>query len=671
MLDTALELEPSERAAWLDGLGAEHDDLKPWLQPLLQAAGPTLAPAAFDRPALQAAPEAFHPGQRLGPWTLIRTLGSGGMGTVWLAQRSDGAYTREVALKLPHAHLLAGALLERFARERNILAGLDHPQIARFYDAGLAGGGQPWLALEYVEGVPITAHCESRSLGLRERIGLIRQVAGAVQAAHARLIVHRDLKPANVLVTAAGEVKLLDFGIAKLLDDDAEALSLAAGRAATPEYAAPEQLAGGVITVGTDVYALGAMLFELLTGTRPHAQRSRLAQMVEPAQDAPLASSRARGERRRQLLGDLDAILARAIDPDPAQRYASMEGFSADLGRYLSDLPIEARRIGRWQRAAKLVRRHRQAVAFSALLAAVLIAGIAGVLWQAQRAEEQARRALAIRDFLFEVVFKPSDTSIVGERPRGQISAREMLDAGVARIPEHFAGDLRTQADLLEQAGRIYVYQLDHARAQAVFEQRMALLSGNKGPLDPEVIEDELVMFWIALQREDLAAMAHHLARADRQLHMAGLDRHLLRAEWWLARSDLVARNGSPPAEQRRALEQALLLYERHAPADSGRVATLSNLGQKDLDAGQPQSALRHLDQAVALHPDTPQKIAPDLGRLHVRRARAYLALGQSTQARTAMTLARDIFRHSVGLDSPLARDGAELAGMLGESWVP
>ncbi|MGQ0698165.1 MAG: protein kinase domain-containing protein [Panacagrimonas sp.] len=673
LLDVALDVATPERAAWLDTLGAEHADLKPWLSALFEAGARTSMRPPLDRAVSAVASTEFSAGQRLGPWVLERPLGSGGMGSVWLAQRADGAYEREVALKLPHAHLIGGALQARFARERNILAGLAHPQIARFYDAGLAEGGQPWLALEFVDGVPITSYCQTQHLDVRARIELIRQVASAVQAAHARLIVHRDLKPANVLVTAAGQVKLLDFGIAKLLDDDAEGsgLTLAGGHAATPDYAAPEQLSGGVITVATDVYALGVMLYELLSGSRPWSHRSRLGKMIGTDIEAPLASAKAAGERRRELSGDLDAILAKAIAPEPLRRYVSMEAFADDLGRYLDHLPIKARRISRWSQASKFVRRHRQAVGFSALLTVALVAGIAGVLWQAQRTEEQARRALAIRDFLFEVVFKPSDASIAGDRPRAEISARDLLDVGVARIPQHFAHDLQTQADLLNQAGRVYLYQLDNERALDVFGQRMALLSGQKGPLDAEVIEDELVLFWLALQRYDAVAMAQHLATSDRHLRMAGLDRHLLRAEWWLARSDLVARDGSPPEARRHALEQALALYERYAPKDSGHVATLSNLGYLELEARQPQSALRYFDQAVHVHGQSPQKIAPDLGRLHARRARAFHMMERAGEALAALTLSRSIFRNSVGLDSPLANEAKQIAGVLQERWLP
>lgn len=300
LLDAYLELEPAQSGAWLEALPDDDARFKPALQAVLSSAqrrcsGDWLDHPTGDMPAIPA----FCEGASIGPWQLLRPLGSGGMGAVWLAARSDGAYTRQVALKLPHAYLLTGIHRERFQRERDMLAALADPRIARFYDAGVAEKDQPWLALEYVEGTPITDYCESRALTVRQRVALVREVAAALQAAHVRLIMHRDLKPANVLVTATGDVKLLDFGIATLLGDDQvdDALTQFGAHVATPDYAAPEQLQGGSITVATDVHSLGVMLYELLSGQRPFPTRSRLVRMIEARGEAPLASSRVSGKR--------------------------------------------------------------------------------------------------------------------------------------------------------------------------------------------------------------------------------------------------------------------------------------------------------------------------------------------------------------------------------------
>ena len=687
LLDEALDLPEPLRAGWLAQLPARHAAVLPWLRRVLEnPAGPLTADylQAPQLPAATAAPmdADFAAGQRVGPWQLLAELGRGGMGVVWRARRVDGALQREAALKLPHAHLLAGALRERFDRERDILAALTHPHIAALYDAGLADGGQPWLALELVEGVPISDWCRERRLGLGARLDLFAQVLAAVQYAHARLIVHRDLKPSNVLVDGAGQVKLLDFGIAKLLDGESggavTALTQLGGRAATPDYAAPEQLAGGAVTTATDVHALGAMLYELLCGQRPHARAGRTRLSLTDAADgeAPLASSRvepAQAESlgltasalRRALRGDLDAILAKALSPAPEQRYATVEAFAADLDRARRHEPIVARRIGRLQLAGKFLRRHRLGAALSSALLLAVAVGIAGVLWQAGQTRQEARRAEAIRSFLLDVVFKPNDARILSDRPPGELSARDLLDAGVERIPQHFADDPQTQAELLREAASIYLYLGDPLRAQGLLERRIALLSQRRGALDPAVIEEELGLVWALLQRGQLAEMAVLLDRIDDKLHRAGLDRHLLRAEWWLAKSDLVARDGSAAGTQQQALERALTVYEQVAPGDSGRIATLGNLGALELAAGQPTAALAHLDEGLRLQPRAWPQIASDRAKLTAHRARALLALGRIDEARAESARAQQLFTDSVGLDSPLADEARAVQGEL------
>ena len=444
LLDACLDEAPEARLDWLEKLPESDAHLKAPLQSVISKAQSLSEGDWLDQPASDAATaiSSFDENSLVGPWRLLRRLGRGGMGEVWLAARSDGSYEREVALKLPHPHLLSGVLKERFHRERDILAKLEHLQIARFYDAGIADGDQPWLALEYVEGASITDYSNTNGLSVRQRIALMRDVASAIQAAHTQLVVHRDLKPANVLVTANGEVKLLDFGIAKLLDDDEHdsALTQLGHRVATPDYAAPEQLSGSTISAATDVYAMGVMLYELLTGTRPFKSRSRLGSMLDDRQEAQLASGKVSGKRRNELAGDLDSILAKALENEPSNRYASADAFSDDLQRYLNHQPIRARRIGRWQRTMKFVRRHRQGVVMACLFFLVLGAGIIGVAWQSQRAAEEARRASAIKDFLIEV-FAANDPRIASDQPRGNITAKAMLDNSAAKIESRFADD--------------------------------------------------------------------------------------------------------------------------------------------------------------------------------------------------------------------------------------
>src|SRR6185436_14101596 len=325
------------------------------------------------------------PGDLVGPYRLVRELGAGGMGAVWLAERADGLIQRSIALKLPHLVTPRRAeLAERMAREREILAALDHRNIAKLFDAGLTAEGQPYLALEYVEGVPIDQYVrgagDAAALPLEQRLRLFLQVAHAVAYAHGKLVVHRDLKPANILVTANGGVRLLDFGIAKLLDDGearATQLTRLSGGAFTPEYASPEQILGEPLTVASDVYSLGVVLYELLTGTRPYRlKRDSLGALEEAIlQAAPARPSEiAPPELRKALRGDLDTIVPKALKKNPAQRYATVNAFAEDLACYLQDRPVQARPDSSTYVLRKFVARNRLAVGASAATLLVIVA---------------------------------------------------------------------------------------------------------------------------------------------------------------------------------------------------------------------------------------------------------------------------------------------------------
>ncbi|MBZ0102387.1 MAG: serine/threonine protein kinase [Thermoanaerobaculia bacterium] len=325
-------------------------------------------------------------GRRIGPYRLLSVLGRGGMGVVYLAERADGAWQQRVALKLLPPALATGALAERFLLERRILARLGHPGIARLLDGGLTDEGDPYFVLEYVEGEPLTVGCDRRRLALEERLRLFRRVCEAVQYAHGRLVVHRDLKPSNILVTPAGEVKLLDFGIARLLDAEGGAEATVLTRLGlqpyTPGYAAPEQLRGEAVTVATDVYALGVLLHELLVGRRPRPAAALPAPLTRPSAAArrsggaspegtdgfdPEAAAQARGttpERlARRLAGDLDTIVLQALREEPERRYESAQALADDVRRHLEGHPIAARPAGALYVAGRFLRRHRFGVA--------------------------------------------------------------------------------------------------------------------------------------------------------------------------------------------------------------------------------------------------------------------------------------------------------------------
>jgi serine/threonine-protein kinase len=406
LLDEALQLHPSHHDQWLEELSGTDARHREKLRALLAAkASPSYSGFLETLPPLGEilgnAAWKPGPGQRVGPYRLKKPLGRGGMASVWLAERTDGLVSHQVALKLPHA-VWGDAFAGRLGRERQILAGLEHPHIARFYDTGLDEQGRPWIAMEYVEGQAIDAWCRDRDLGVRERLEVMLQVLGAVAHAHHRLVIHRDLKPANILVTADGQAKLLDFGIAKLIQGDetaGSALTELTGRALTIAYASPEQIRGEPLGTASDVYSLGVIAFELLAGRRPYDVKAtyrdgealaRAIADVEPRRASDAACSPA---LRRTMRGDLDAVLARALEKDLARRYPAVEDFAQDMRRYLAGEPVSARPASRTYRAAKFVRRHRVGVAMTAALMLSVGIGAGLSLWQARAARQEAARA--------------------------------------------------------------------------------------------------------------------------------------------------------------------------------------------------------------------------------------------------------------------------------------
>jgi serine/threonine-protein kinase len=412
LLDQALDRPAAERAGWLAALGPEDVRFRPRLQALLAhaadaTASPTVARLLDTLPQVETAQfasalqdGALAAGSTVGPYRLLRPLGEGGMGEVWLAERADLLQSRQVALKLPRRVTGHARLAERLAREREILAALEHPNIARLYDAGVSADGQPYLALEYVEGERIDAWCVRKALDVPARLRLFLQVARAVAHAHARLVVHRDLKPANILVTEAGEVRLLDFGIAKMLADgraQETELTQLAGRALTPDYAAPEQILGQPIGTAADVYALGVVLFELLTASRPYKlkrdSRAALEEAIAQAEVERPSSVVADAGLKRRLRGDLDTIVLTALKRTPAERYSTVEALADDIERHLDQRPVRARTDAAGYRLRKFVARNRLAVTAAAAAAIALVGGSGLALWQAREARAQQARA--------------------------------------------------------------------------------------------------------------------------------------------------------------------------------------------------------------------------------------------------------------------------------------
>ena len=527
ILDLALELAPEERSALLDGTCAGDPELRAEVEAILAGAEARVffeSPAlAFADPLVEAEAAALE-GAIIGAYRLIRELGHGGMGVVYLAERADGHFEQRVALKLIKRGMDSDEILRRFLAERQVLARLSHAHIARLLDGGVTAEGQPYFAMEYVEGVPLNRHCEERQLAVEERLALFQKVCEAVQYAHQNLVVHRDLKPSNILVTTAGEIKLVDFGIAKVLYQEPgdEAVTHTESRLMTPEYAAPEQVRGEPVTTATDVYALGAILYQLLTGRPPHqfegrtpAERERVICEVDP--DPPSAVVRGTPGQRR-LRGDLDVIVLKALRKDPVQRYPSVEALLEDLERHRTGLPVRARPQSVTYRARKFFGRHRLSVGAAAVLFLALAAGLAGTLWQAQATAREAAKARAVKNFVVGLfrVSKP-------EESRGrEITARELLERGARRIDSGLAREPELQAELLDVLGVIHRDLGLYPQADTLLERAVELSRARFGETHPELAAR--LTDWAAVlaargeyaRAETLLTRAHGILRRTR-----------------------------------------------------------------------------------------------------------------------------------------------------------
>ncbi|MED5621228.1 serine/threonine-protein kinase [Ideonella sp. BN130291] len=471
LLDQALDLPAAQRPAWLQALPTESGALKPLLAELLAAHEAGAASGLSTLPPLDGASQ-HQAGDTVGGYRLRRPLGAGGMGEVWEAVRVDGLIDRPVALKLPHAGSDRHALAARMARERSILAALDHPHIARLYDAGIAADGQPFLALELVQGERIDRWCDSRQLDMPARLRLFLQVAHAVAHAHAQLVVHRDLKPSNLLVDEGGQVKLLDFGIAKLLEapqDESQALTQQGRRPLTPEYASPEQIGGAAVGTRSDIYSLGVVLCELLSGQRPYrlrrGTRAELEQAVleaEPARPSDLAH----GPSRRALRGDLDTIVLMALKKDPAQRYATVDAMAADIARHLAGRPVLARADSTWYRTSRFVARNAVAVAVGAAACAALVAGAGIAVWQAREARAEARRADEVKRFL-AALFKEANPYLGGKAP----SAMDLVKQADRKLGRFMVAQPAVRVELGTMLGESLMMLGDLDAAEAAIDR--------------------------------------------------------------------------------------------------------------------------------------------------------------------------------------------------------
>jgi tetratricopeptide (TPR) repeat protein/tRNA A-37 threonylcarbamoyl transferase component Bud32 len=565
LLKEALDLDEPARSRWLAALPAGAQDLKPMLERLLSTVAPgatsqTLPPVVQMAAAAIATMRREQAGDRIGPWQLDRLLAEGGMGTVWIAQRADGVMQRTAALKLPRAEWIDHGLAERIARERAILARLQHQHIAVLYDAGVGADGRPYLALEYIDGEPIDAWCQGRDP--REIVRLFVQVVRAVAYAHSQLVIHRDIKPGNVLVTAGGVPKLLDFGISKLLEADAPtahetALTRLTGRALTLAYAAPEQVLGQPVAVMADVYALGVVLFELLAQTRLYRAQEPRALEAELLEGDPRAPSAVTPDRTRAKLlrGDLDAIVLTALKLAPAERYQSAAAFADDLARYLAGEPVRARPDSRAYRLRKFVARNRLPVAAAGAILLTLAAGLGVALWQADAAREQLRRATAMNDFVLSLI-----------RQADPLASRQMKEADLAllatieeRVDTEFKGAPDQQLQLRVTVGDAYRNRGEMVAARRVFQRAIDAAA-------PYLPADDLMLLTAQVRASDFhlivsTAAAEQLDRAIETLRRKGPSGVELLIDALLIRHDLAHNYGIPaylqPQQRLDALREA------------------------------------------------------------------------------------------------------------------
>lgn len=610
LFQRAVDLERPAQAVFLDEACAADPVLRAEVQGLLSAERRSrdgefiidaIGGAARELGEVTAASRA---GERVGPYRVVREIGRGGMGAVYLAERADQQYQASVAIKFVHAR--AGPeLARRFRAERQILAGLTHPNIAWLLDGGTATDGTPYLVMEYVEGEPIDRWCDRGGLGLEGRLALFGQVGAAVQHAHQSLVVHRDLKPSNILVTADGTPKLVDFGIAKLLAAEEDAGATGGGGTLpllTPAYGAPEQVHGGRITVAADVYALGGVLYRLLVGRTPFdfagASAGEIERRIcEEPPPAPSAAVTAQARTwRHRLVGDLDTILLKALRKEPERRYASVEQLLEDLRRYTGGLPVLARPDRLTYRTGKFVRRHR--VGFAVTVALVGLSGVYTVQLgrERDRARIETRKAERVSEFL-QRLFTVSNPR---ESRTQDVTARELLERGAARVDRELAAEPEVQASLMRVIGRVYFNLGFYDEAVRQLDRTLALRRGLYRRPHAEVAESEVDLAGALQDAGDLTGAEPHYREAlrlRRTLHRGDHEEVLGALE---ALADFLSRTERLD-EAERGYREALAMRQRLGP-NPGSLASLSDgLASTLLRKGDYAGAEPWFRQAVAL----------------------------------------------------------------------
>lgn len=677
----ALQIDPAQRSAYLDQ--ACDPELRQQVESLILSSEEThqVMDAVIAEEA--AAIAGVAPGERIGPYEILKELGHGGMGTVYLAIRADDHFRKQVAIKLMRVDSFNRSMVERFRTERQILANLEHPGIARLLDGGANALGSPYVVMEYVDGLPVDLYCERHRLSIRERLILFRRIAEAVSYAHRNLIVHRDIKPDNVLVTAEGEPKLLDFGIAKLLSPSRDLgnepaqqaqMTVATERLMTPEFASPEQARGEAITTLSDVYSLGVLLYKMLTERVPVRVASQRAAEIEReiCETLPIRASVA--ARQTNAWGavwskigtdaarDLDTILTVALHKDAARRYASVENFSADIERYLNGFPVLARGDSWSYRTAKLIRRQPLATAAAALSLAVVVAFSIGMAILAQRARREARMANEVTGYLVGV-FRSNDPN----SGRGDlVTARELLDRGAQQIDSQLKDEPQVQARMLDTMGELYndlgLSQKAEQLLRHSLEVRRARLS-----LTDEAAADTLDRLGDVAQDMSQFPAAENYFRQALAIHRKKTGESSGPVAEDYARISSVLWNMGDYSHAEELSRQAIALETAlHGTDDLTALDMQNDLGTIFDSEGRYQQAVDQqkyvLDKRLRLEPPN----HPDLGYSWHNYAQPLASLGHFQQAEDAERHAVAVRIAAYGNDHPqVAENQGELAGIL------
>jgi len=675
-VDSLLQQAEPARAAALASLAGTRPELHTLVSSLLSAQREADS-SGFLEPAAEAA-HGPGDGSTLGPYRIVSRLGAGGMGEVWLARRSDGLFEGEVAIKTLHPWFARGALRERFLREAQLLGRISHPNIARLLDAGVDADGAMYLVLEYVRGVPLDQYCDEHRLGTAARLRLFLSVCAAVAHAHSHLIVHRDLKPSNILVTGDGEVKLLDFGVATLLDAEAVAasdLTRLTGRALTPEFAAPEQLRGEAITTATDEYSLGVILYLLLTGQRPHAAPAGNHAALEHAvlhEEAPLpgralrdvdaAVAERRGtslaKLRREVAGDLDNIVARALEKKPADRYAGVTALAADIDRHLRHVPVQARAASWRYRTGKFLRRNRVAAVVGGAALTAVLGGALLALWQANVARVEARKANAIRDFVVGIFERNSVAHPDGAKAR-QTTAEELLAQASQQIRTGLRDSPEVRVELLGVMSGLYASLDLQKQAIELLNDRLEADRAMHGPQSLAVAKTLSDLAYSQVQIGDYDAAISSAKQSLALFAALGDQASLEHAVAYGNVGQAALRLGQGAEIVRENYAAALALIEKYNPHNKWHIEMLLGMARAATTAGKNELMLKYCEQAEALIQDgTVEADGIMRGSVMQTKGNALTWLHRYDEAEALMRQAIDEYDRAGGPDHSFALAG-------------